>query len=100
MDPTRTVCATERTWDAGRMDGRTEGQMTRRTDGQSETNIPPQTTSLYNQVCANSMAPGRCDSNLKAVIFKHILQIKFVTTYFISGECRRKCLMIGQHYFR
>ena len=37
MDPTRTVGATERTWNAGRTDGRMEG----RTDGQSETNIPP-----------------------------------------------------------
>ena len=36
-DPTRTVGATERTRDAGRMDGRT--------DGRSETNTPP-TTSL------------------------------------------------------
>ena len=33
MDPTRIVGATEQTRDAGRMDGRT--------DGQSETNIPP-----------------------------------------------------------
>ena len=32
MDPTRTVGATEQTWDAGRKDGRT--------DGQSETNTP------------------------------------------------------------
>ena len=37
MDQTRTVGATERTRDVGRMD--------RRTDRQSETNIPP-TTSL------------------------------------------------------
>ena len=33
MDPTRTVGTTEQTRDAGRMDGRT--------DGQSETDIPP-----------------------------------------------------------
>ena len=38
MDPTRTVGATERTQDARLMDGRT--------DGRSETNIPP-TTSLF-----------------------------------------------------
>ena len=38
MDLTRTVEATERTWDAGRTrDGRTDGQ----TDGRGETNIPP-----------------------------------------------------------
>ena len=37
MDPTRTVGATERTRDTGRMDGWTDGQ----TDGRSETNIPP-----------------------------------------------------------
>ena len=36
MDPTRTVGATERTWDAGWTDGRMDGRM----DGQSETNIP------------------------------------------------------------
>ena len=33
MDPTRTVCATERKRDAGRMDGQMDGE-------QSETNIP------------------------------------------------------------
>ena len=33
MNPTKTVSATEQTWDAGRMD--------RWADGQSETNIPP-----------------------------------------------------------
>ena len=38
MDPTRTVGATEQTWDEGRTDGRTN----RRTDRRSETNIPPQ----------------------------------------------------------
>ena len=27
MDPTRTVDATERTWDAGRTDGQTDGRM-------------------------------------------------------------------------
>ena len=37
MDPTRTVGATERTQDAGRMGGRTD----RWTDRQSQTNIPP-----------------------------------------------------------
>ena len=37
MDPTKTVGATERTRDAGRMDGQTEG----RTDGRSETSVPP-----------------------------------------------------------
>ena len=38
MDPTRTLGATERTQDAGQMDGRTD----RQTDGRSETNIPAQ----------------------------------------------------------
>ena len=38
MDPTRTVGATEWTWDAGRTEGRTDS----RTDRRSETNIPPQ----------------------------------------------------------
>ena len=38
MDPTRTVGATERTLDAGRMDGQTDGWM----DGWSETSILPQ----------------------------------------------------------
>ena len=41
MDPTRTVCAAERTRDAGRADGWADGQ----TDGRSETNIPPTTSS-------------------------------------------------------
>ena len=38
MDPIRTVGATERTCDAGRT---RDGQMDGRTDGRSETNIPP-----------------------------------------------------------
>ena len=51
MDPTRTVGATERTYDAGRTrDGRRmDGRAVGRTDGRSETNIPPPpppTTSL------------------------------------------------------
>ena len=33
MDPTRTVGATERTRDVGRMDGWTDGRMDRRMDG-------------------------------------------------------------------
>ena len=37
MDPTRTVGAMERTWDAGWTAGRTEGQ----TEGRCENNIPP-----------------------------------------------------------
>ena len=39
MDPTRTVGATERTTDVGQTHRRTD----RRTDGKSETNIPPKT---------------------------------------------------------
>ena len=29
----------------------------------------------------NSLAPGRCDSNFKSVISKHMLRINFMSTY-------------------
>ena len=45
MDPTRTVGATEQTWDVGRTDGQTDERTDRRPDrqtaGRSETNISP-----------------------------------------------------------
>ena len=49
MDPTTTVGATERTRNAGRMDGWTDGQTDGQTEGRNETSIPP-TTSLYNNI--------------------------------------------------
>ena len=36
MDPTRTVGATERTWDVGRTDGRTDRRSDGRTDGRTD----------------------------------------------------------------
>ena len=47
MDPTRTVCATERTRDAGWTDEQTDG----RTDGRSETNIPPNNFETCRVIC-------------------------------------------------
>ena len=48
MDPTRTVGATKRTWDAGRTDGLM--------DRPSETNIPP-TTSLCGDITSHYLVP-------------------------------------------
>ena len=68
MDPTRRLGATERTLNAGRMDGRmdewtdgpTNGRMDRRTDGRSETNIPPTTLLLYKSSWTITFALKEC----------------------------------------
>ena len=41
MEPTRTVGATERTRDVGRMDGQIDGWMDGRMDRRTEISIPP-----------------------------------------------------------
>ena len=62
MDPTRTVGATERTRDAGQTDGRT--------DGRSETNIPPNNFVVwgYNKVSVSllsmSILSGECQMSV------------------------------------
>ena len=49
----------------------------------------------------NSSAPGRCDCDLKLVVFKLLSRIAIlkISSELHSGECYKSSLMIGQHWF-
>ena len=72
MDPTRTVGATERTRDAGRTDGQT--------DGRSETDIPPTTL-----LCGGYKKPAPLKFEAK-----HILQQE---KEFLKTVCKRLAIL-------
>ena len=67
MDPTKTVGATEQTWDAGLTEGRTD----RRTDRWIETNIPPQ--QLH---CAEGMIMLPCFYSTILIVTEGVWQTK------------------------
>ena len=64
MDPTKTVGVTERTRDAGRTNGQTDisqyEQTHNMTDGQSETNIPPQQLRCAEGIITAASVRGQC----------------------------------------
>ena len=77
MDPTRTVGATEPTWDAGQTEGQTEGQ----TDGRSETNIPPQ--QLH---CARGIITSKLMLYAYALKRTEIIMVSNATADWLIGD--------------
>ena len=57
-------------------------------------------TGCLSKFVVNSLGFGRCGNNFNSVISEHMLQIKFMTTVVLWGECHRTSLMISQHWFR
>ena len=57
-------------------------------------------TGCLSKFVVTSLGFGRCGNNFNSVISEHMLQIKFMTTVVLWGECHRTSLIISQHWFR